>query len=191
MAAAQWNSQYVANHLLQATAGFRPTLDATGGPNGGPCLTGDGTDDLMQAAFTQAQPETVYAVAKMAAGTTGTLFDGATSNAMRLARSSATELFMYAGTQQFTPATQTPTAWHIYRADFSAATSLLDVDGTNVIAANVGAASAGGLTLFSMGGAGFDFSATSFAEVVMFAASVPAYVDTRLRARLRSMMGIA
>ena len=180
-----------ASALAQATAGFQPALNATGAANGGACVVGDGSDDFLTVAFTLVQPEEIWTAAKMAAGTTGTIFDGgASNNVMRFYRTGPTQQGMYAGSAQLTPGVETPTAWHIYRAKFAGASSLLDIDNVNKISADAGASNGGGITLFAMGGGVFDWSATSIAETMVFSAALPSSEASRVYASMRSRVGV-
>ena len=62
-------------HLLQATGGFRPAF-YTNIQNGRAVVRFDGSDDFLRAVYTQAQPVTIFMVAKATGVSARYSFDG-------------------------------------------------------------------------------------------------------------------
>lgn len=154
---------------VQVTPGFQPLLNGSGGPLGGPCVTYDGVDDLLQIAFTLPQPCHVFIVSKhLVDGTAGTVFDGATSNAMRFARGSTNvQKFSFAGGAQVF-GSSTPLAWHVNDVVFNGASSSWSEDGVQKGSGNAGSTSGAGVTFGSMGGGGFDWGNISMTEALIY-----------------------
>lgn len=190
----QWNDlSGNGHHLLQATAAKQPALSAAGGPNGGACVVADGVDDLLQAAWTQTQPEHIFVVAKYAAASgAGTLVDGAVSNTRRLFQVPGPLMAVFAGTTQRTSGVVAGLAsWNYFSAQYVGGSASLNMGGVNLIATNtVGVAASGGLTVFSMGAAGFDWAAASIAAIIAFSRVLRPDEEARVNTYLQRRFGL-
>jgi hypothetical protein len=181
------------NHLTQAgAAGLKPLYKASI-QNSKSIARFDAADDILKiTGITLNQPEHVFIVAKYngAFDFDDTLFDGATNNTMRLYRTDATTLKMFAGTANVLAVTTTPQSWHILRAVFSGASSKLGIDsGAYSATANVGSSNAGGLTLNATGG-GTLLAGCDIAEVLVFPAAIGATPDAAIISYLNTKWAV-
>ena len=137
-------------HLLQATGGFRPAF-YTNIQNGRAVVRFDGSDDFLRAVYTQAQPVTIFMVAKATGVSARYSFDGgggSPGTAGSLYWAAANQLRIHAGTAQLaTAGTSALNTWYVWSAIFNGASSGLWQNGVSLIAANAGANTTGGFTL--------------------------------------------
>lgn len=132
-------------HLLQATAGLRPTLKLAI-KNSRSVVRFDGLDDWMRASFTLNQPHTRFIVFKFRstpAGGVGAVADGVAPFQYSVYVSGAFKILAgsYVGTQAF------DTNWHAWRSQFNGASSKTQLDNGSIVTGDAGSANAGGLTL--------------------------------------------
>ena len=133
------------NHVIQATAGFRPTYRA-GIQNGLSVGRFDGVEDFLnRTGISYAQPNHVFIVGRYISASDNTMFDGF-FNQMRLYRSSG-NIRIFGGAN-LTVAT-TPEAWHAYALKFDGASSDLNIDGSS----NTGDAGTATATEITLGAA--------------------------------------
>lgn len=143
----QWNDQSGNGYnLTQATAGKRPTL-LTGIRNGKPVIRFDGVDDAIAAvATTLPQPMTIFLVGK---NTLGTFFDSGDVSANRLIidKNGGSSIWRFYASTNITGGTA-DTNYHVFTAVANGASSLLEVDTTQVASGNPGASS---FTIINLG----------------------------------------
>lgn len=156
-AVATWPDEIGTDDLTQSTAGLRPTYRTAGTINSVPAVRGDGTQYYRDVAFASAmaQPHSTVVITRLTsvAGTWATIIDG-TSDArawlgVRVSGTLNWNLFAGGGVAQAgTPAANTG---YMLRAFFSGSSSLLDVNGTNVVPTGtaVGTQNRGGISLFN------------------------------------------
>jgi hypothetical protein len=134
------------NHVLQATAGSRPTYK-TNIQNGLSAALGDG-GDWLRASFTNlAQPNTIFLVIKNPAAGTENIFDGG-GGGREVLYHTATNIRWFAGSDRDTGVAVTTTT-HSMAILFSGASSVLRRNGAQIDAFNVGTNALGGITLMS------------------------------------------
>jgi hypothetical protein len=175
----QWDdSSGNANHLT----GSSPTYQ-TAELNALPVV--DGVDDRLSAAFTLAQPTTVFIVAQYHAARSAndTLFDGGPGlmNSMRAYRV-VTGISLYAGgtLEDVALAMDVQTSYHYYTAIFNGASSSLKADEGTADTGSPGTASPSGFTLASHGNVG-EFGPVNVAEAFIFDSSLSAGDQTSMR----------
>lgn len=137
--------------LTQGTAAKRPTYNIAQ-LNGYAGATFDGIDDQLNApAFTYAQPEYIFMIAKIITPAVADAFwDGEASNSMLGYQSISGVVRLYAGS--LGPISGAiGTDWHVISALFSGAASRLRLDGAAVLTGNPGAANGGGFKMGSNG----------------------------------------
>lgn len=149
---AAWPSGSSAASADQATGTKQPTQSATSGANSQPGVTFDGVDDYLQAAFTTiAQPNSIVVIGRhhgdqFDSGTAFLVDSAQSTNRQLIGISSLTAWSQFAGTLQTggTP----DTSAHTFTGFYNGASSVLEIDGASVIAANCGSQSLGnGLTM--------------------------------------------
>lgn len=150
-AVASWVSGTSAASAAQATGTKQPTQSATSGANSQPGVTFDGVDDFLQASFTTiAQPNTIVVIGSHH----GDQFDSATAFFVDSAQSTNRQIIgtssgawsHFAGSLQ--TAGTIDTSAHTFTGFYNGASSVLEIDGASVIAANCGSQSLGnGLTM--------------------------------------------
>lgn len=150
----QWSDlSGVAHHLLQATGSLQP-LYKTAIQNGKAVVRFDGVDDyLVSGPAVYSQPLTNFIVLRYRSARVGndTAFAGS-SNQMRLLRTS-TGLGMYANGSVAPTITQdVQTAFHVYTAVFSGASSELRVDGGTAATGNPGVSTTAAFALAASNG---------------------------------------
>jgi len=137
------------DHLVQATAGARPTVDANG-INSLQSLNFDGGDYMQIAAFTGgavSQPVTIVVIGQVGA-TGGAHYwqDGGSSAAQVVLYQNGTTWQYYAGSGVDTTVTQN-TNLHLHLVVFNGASSTYYLDGTSVKTGNAGANTINGFTM--------------------------------------------
>lgn len=155
------------NTFVDGGATTRATLNATGASNGGPCVTGDGVNDILSNSnVVITQPVIVWLVCKWDTiyASNSTMIDAGTGNKMRLYRSSGTSVVMNAGSD-LSSSSITTTAWAIYKLTFNGASSSNVRASASVASGDTGAGGGTGVKLFQFGGGG-DFCAGSIADVL-------------------------
>lgn len=140
--------------------------------NGKPVMRGDGIDDFFALAFTLNQPAHVFAVIRQVAWTnTDSVWDGGTSNRMRLMQLSPSPgLATYAG--NFGPSTNALAVGTagVLSVLYSGASSKLRLNGGAAVTGDVGANIPGGVTLFSRGTAPFELANVDIPEFIVYPA---------------------
>jgi hypothetical protein len=137
--------------LNQTTSGFRPTLDTTGGPNGGRCVRSNGVNQWIgEMAFLYDYPCTVFTVLYQDSFTNSEFFystRGAGSRPFLYQRVSAGNL---RGPNDTTTVTQSMTTWNCIAQRMDATTHDMRIDGGAwQSAANSASAGATSLYLFA------------------------------------------
>lgn len=150
-----WPDEIGTADLTQATAGLRPTYRTAGTINSVPAVRGDGTQYYRDtASMTMAQPHSTVIVTRLTsvAGTWATIIDGKTGSnrawvAVRTGGTLGWNLFAGGGNPTAgTPAANTS---YLLMALLSGASSVLDINGTQVVAGNPGTHQRGGVSLFN------------------------------------------
>lgn len=177
----QWNDATPnANHLVQATGGAQPVLQADGS-----ILFNGSSQYLKASAFTLNMPETVYLAFKQVSWTlTGTAFDGNTMNSMRLYQgnggSGSPELDIFAGTAGPITMAALLGTYAAVAAVYNGTSSLLQVNqGPPATAAGNVSGNGAGFTLGAHGG-NLQFGNIQAREAIAFAGAHNAYVRTRI-----------
>lgn len=172
----QWDDQSgLGHHLLQPVAASQP---AHGAVSGRIAVSGDGVDDLLDAAFALSGADTVFTFSKWntAPGAQSTLFDGGgggVGNQNRFYRTPAGNPAMYANGAGLGSTGVDSLSWHINTCIFNGAASSLRQDGAEVASGTTGTgASQNGFRLFAFGSGG-DFADASVAEAMIFAGALP------------------
>lgn len=158
----RWNDKLLSGRdLLQADASKQPLFIDN-------AIRFNGSDEFMQASFTQAQPRYVYLVIKQLAwGATRYIFDGALSSSNVLVQHTSTpKLAAYAGTFSSDSAELPLNKWGIVRVKFNGASSELIVDNNAKISGNFGAATSAGLCLGSAANGSFGFANFKIKEFI-------------------------
>ncbi|MDE2099159.1 MAG: hypothetical protein KGL39_18030 [Patescibacteria group bacterium] len=140
-------------HTLNAVGDSttEPALNATAGPDGGPCLVGDGINDGIARGFVLAQPAHVWLVAKFDAVSSGTtIMDGATTVNHGRVRSEVDGVYFTAGAQ-VGPLAGTQTVWRIYEMQWNNASFKARVGSGTYLTGTIGTNDLGGITLFQDG----------------------------------------
>lgn len=132
------------HNLSQAVAGEQPAYEATGGPNGTPCITHDGVDEtLASTAFTVAQPMQLFAVLKPHVAQ-----DGNYSSFVSSLNSGnegwhyyiwGASLGIYSSTNLGTGGGAANNTWMRIQCAFNGASSNITKNGTSLATANAGA----------------------------------------------------
>lgn len=141
------------HNLVQATGANQPSLVASGGPNNDPEVLFNGSTQFMQAAFTLAQPWTCFITYKQltftAVSVHDVVMDGATNaTSVITSSSSAGHLWsMYAGTEVDSGAQRANGVYACATLIWNGASSVARINGVQVIAANIGAGTPGGVTV--------------------------------------------
>lgn len=165
-----WTNGQGGTALTQATGDNQPAYSATSGPNSQPGVTFDGTNDSLQAAIgTKSQPQSYVIIFRnITNGSFEWIFDSmSASDRNLLGQNSSAAWELYAGTVQV--AGTTDTTAHAALAYYNGASSVLELDNTNIISANPGTQSLGtGITV----GARYDGLTTGVANVVISAIGV-------------------
>ncbi len=176
-----WSDASGAGHnLTQATTANKPAWSATSGPASHPCVTSDGVNDELQAAFTLAQPTQVFVIWKAITLAFGTgIMDGVGGNKLRIYEGSSTAFVMNAGTD-LTVNNLTPTLFHMGTALFNGGSSTYKQDGVSKASGNAGSATSGGLTLFTFGDGSSNPINASVCEVIIFPSAVSAFNENAI-----------
>jgi hypothetical protein len=150
------------------------TFLPTGGPNGIPCVSMNGTSDrAVYSTGSLAQPSHIFLVAKYnSAGSAGTLIDATAGNTAGLHRVGATSMQYNAGGAGVVCANCTPLSWHLHEVFFSGASSFYKEDGVLKGSGDGGSASAGRFVLGAYGDTVLDPGPVSIAEAWAFSAQV-------------------
>lgn len=127
-----WRGLNSTPDFSQGTANIRPIYRATGGPLSGPAVEFKNVSSniaRMSATLSaNAQPNTIYAVAKSSWGATAnTLFDGAAGN-RHIVLKSSTSLAINAGSTVTGPALPTADTWFYCEAIYDGASSSLRIN---------------------------------------------------------------
>lgn len=161
----QWSDQTAnARHLLQATGGNQPALQADGS------ILFDGAAHFLQCnTFTLNQPETVYILGKQVSWTSLDHFsDGNTANSGGIVQANASpELDLNAGSQQPANTNLAVGTYGVIAAVFNGAGSVLQINNTAPAIANAGAANMSGFTLGCTANA-TQFGNIQIMEVILF-----------------------
>ncbi len=175
-AVSTWPDEIGSEDLTQ-TGANRPTYRTAGTINSVPAVRGDGSQYLnrTQGSFTGlAQPDTVVVVAKYATLMNTSdpyLFDGAGSTRQILTGrySNISVWLIYAGTIVHGAASNTSP--HLWLGYFNGASSVGQIDGTQVSSGNFGGSNLDGMALFT--NSTFDFKASAdIAFVGLFSGDV-------------------
>jgi len=168
-----WADQSGLGHNLSAAGAARPNYSATGNGVGGPFLQGDNTAMWMGASWTEAQPVHLFIVAKWNPSNAAfhDLCDGWVGNSGRIfADTTATPgLHLMAGNDRGGFVAPALNAWQIYEAKFNSTNSLLNIAQTSVLPnGDSGATSPGGISLWTFGQGGGNFSDAQIVSVVRY-----------------------
>lgn len=186
--ASAWANQIgAAGPLLQATGANQPAIQADGS------LLLDGATDYMQAAFTLAQPTTVYAVVNPISWTDiDYIFDGFTVATLGLQQATATPSVRQTGNLGAANANTNLTvgAYHLFTGVWNGATSSSRVDSTAEVATgNPGTTAADGFTLGVQGSTG-NFGNIQVKEIIIRKAADSAATQAEIRALLNAIHGV-
>lgn len=168
------------SNVSQGTSTKQPIINWNSG--GMPMITFDGVDDFLSVAGVGSivQDEQIFAVFKCNDSNNATLLDGQSLNSMRLFRTGATQLSMYAGAQINTSAV-TPEAWHVHEMYYNDnAPSYYKQDNVEKASGDIGASNGGGVTLGAAGVTGVAPSAISFVEYWLFQPALSAANTQRM-----------
>jgi hypothetical protein len=176
-------SDYSGKTLVQATPANQPLLVGSA-KNGMPAVRGDGINDRLTATGLAglAQPEDVFlpAIWTSTFSTTDSLFDGPSTNRMRLFRNADTSLTIFAGASLNASAFSSVLSWHTYRLSFNGAVnSKLWQDNVLQGTGNAGTGDALGFTLFDLGGGAQNTGAT-VPEVLIVSGGILGTTDAGL-----------
>ncbi len=181
------------HHQIQATGSKQPALALTGGPNGTACITADGSNDVMRAAFTLNQPIAIYLVAKYtnAFAHNEDLFDGGggAGSHGRFYRTAAQTMNLEDATN-INGTVNTTTAWHYYRIDCNGVFGAVYQDNVLKFSGNAGVGAMGGVNLFSYADQVSDCAAASIAEMIVLSAIPSAAQDAAVNSYLTSFYGL-
>lgn len=161
--------------------------NATGGPNGEPCIECNGTDGYLRDTYTQTGRERIYAVCRPNSVLTGAkyFFDGASFASRTIYSGSSSLLTITAGALLSTSGAHT--SWQLIDADFNGATSSIQRDNATPVNGSSGSLpSSGGLTIGAAGSIGA-FAATRIVELVITDGSE---TDDAVRDYLNNKWGI-
>ena len=173
------------------SAAQRPSYVA-GAVNGQGAVRFDGTDDLLQSAFTLAQPATVVVVYRLRTdtGTNQYVTDGYFNGSMIL-YDTPTSYGLYAGGgATLNKGGFTFGAFHVVAGVYAGANSLLAAEGGPAVTGNPGSATPGGITIGNSG-AGAAPASADVAEVLVYDTAVARPDLDRLGHYLRDKYGVA
>jgi hypothetical protein len=181
------------NNLVQATGAAQPAFQASAGPRSRPCVTYDGSNDLMSATFTLNHPATriVVGIWRAAYVAVDTLFDGAGGfNRGRLSRNGSTNNL------QLNPAlaagTATSLSWHVYTILMNGNPTSWRVENAEVASGDSSASTTiGGATQGAPGSGGFAWANVSIAEDLMLSSVPTESIIARMNHYAGSMYGLA
>jgi hypothetical protein len=169
-AVSQWDDQSGnARHLLQATAGAKPTKQSDGS------ILFDGTSDYLEAAFSLAQPTTIYLLLKTISWTPGNRYicDGNTLQSRAVIHNGATTIQSFVnGGGGSCDVSFAASTYGVITAVFDGATSALQVDNNTEDTGALGTGSGTGFTLGREGGGGFSvFTNIQVKEILIYSAA--------------------
>jgi hypothetical protein len=185
-----WNDQSGnGRDLTEATN--KPTYQATGGPNSLPCVSFDGTNDILSDTFTSlAQPFHGFAIIKT---TTVSGVAGLICGAVSGERFHDTQggCFVYFGGTGITrsPAHSDTTTWYLWEYNINGASSSVIRGSDAATTGDVGSGALTGLTLGQL--PGFGFGAFFIAEFALYSAVISGANLTSLRSYFASRYGVA
>jgi hypothetical protein len=163
-----WNDEVGAHNPTQGTAGLRPLVRSTGGPNSEQCVESDGSDDILAFTTSGSQPiggvslgYSIVAICKSDNPDTNTravASGGETTGSSDWARlgSKAGKWALWDNATTIDSGITDDTSWHLLVGFTNGASSIIEVDGTQVgtgtLSTNVDANSLN--TLFNKTGGG-------------------------------------
>ena len=184
----QWDDQSGnGRHLKQTADTNRPALQADGS------ILFDGSDNFLKCdAFTLAQPETVYLLAKQITSTNGDApFDGDTLTSMRMQQTSTPfSILINAGAGACGNGNWLSNTYAVLCSVFNGASSLTQVNQGAPSTGDPGAANAGGFTLGATGGA-TAFANIEVKEVIVYSGAHDATTRLQIINYLATIGGIA
>lgn len=164
-----------ANHLVAPADAQRPLVKAAI-RNGLDCLDFDGSNDLITRAFTLAQPATVFLAGFLRAvggsGANDGVADGGGFASAALLSYTATSTQMYGGASLTSNAAAALSSWQVLTVKWNGASSLLRIDGVQLMSGNAGTRSPGGFTLGGLPSGGGRYTQLRFGELAVCAADV-------------------
>ena len=173
-------------HLVQNTAGNRPTYEVGDGPNGHNRMSF--TASLltrMEATMSLAQPHTIFMVGRSPFSSTNMFFYDGTSTRSALAKL-GTNFQLFSTTNSCTRAVPAANTWFLDEAEFDGASSSHRVDAGTAATGNPGAATLSNLRV----GAGNTLStATALLGDVTRLLVFNAILSTEDKARVRTYLG--
>lgn len=177
-----------ANHLLQATVGYRP-LYKTNTLNSKPTILGDGVDDFLTDTFTLTQPAHCFVIFRQETWTeSDVILDGGSDLTMLLSQFPSTpDVTVYAGASL---SSSDATIGTFFLGDllYNSTSSHLQIADNAPVNGNAGTASPGGLSVFARA-SGF-FSNSSIAEIVLCDAELTGSDLTDLRSYFNTKWGV-
>ncbi len=177
--------------LAQSTTNNQPAWTASS-INGKYAAVFDGSNDALSASFTLAQPVTAFIVGKYNNATNvgvATMMDGASGNTMRVYRSSASALSMFAGANLVTD-NIAPESFGVWEFLFSGASSNARLNGTSIASGNAGTATPGGIYLGVFGNGFSNPGPVSIAHVLLYSRSLSASERSSVRKWLGALYAI-
>lgn len=149
-----WPDEIGTADLTQATAGLRPTYRTAGTINSVPAVRGDGTQyyrDTASMSMSQGHSTVVITRLTSVAGTWATIIDGTPANRAWVAVRTGGTLGwnLYAGGGNPTAGTPVANTSYLLVTLFNGASSVLDINGTQVVAGDPGGNARGGVSLFN------------------------------------------
>lgn len=173
-----------------------PDFEATGGPNGGPCITFDGSNEELSVSglSTVSQPYHYFMVCKQITWTANDYILSGNSSGFSFVRQKQSGGSQYDVEQGANvPAANTvdpgDTDWHFYSSFFNGSSSYQELDGTKSGPSNCGSGSFNGISVG--GGFGSNYANVSISEVLMADAEVTGTDLANLEAYIASNYGIS
>lgn len=159
------------NNFLQGVAGSKPSVQLAV-QNGLNVVDWDGTSDIMAtAAFTLDQPFTVFMAATLRAvgnsGANDAVMDGATFASAALLSYNVTSTQMYAGASLVSASQAVFSSFQAATLKWKGASSLLRIDGVQLMTGNAGTQNAGGVTLGALAGGGNRWTQLRLGELIV------------------------